>query len=80
MKELYKTIHRVLSALRLASFDIDEDHLRGLDEPIKTLVPAPLLVAHDISKKMGEELSANFAQRTIQEFIKRLKENGGIKS
>lgn len=79
-KDIYNTIHRILSALRLASFDIDEDHLRGLEEPIKTLVPAPLLVAHDISKKMGEELSANFAQRTIQEFIKRLKENGGIKS
>lgn len=78
-KDLYKTIHKILSALRLASFDIDEDHLRGLEEPIKTLVPAPLLVAHDISKKMGEELSANFAQRTIQEFIKRLKENGGLK-
>jgi len=79
-KDLYKTIHKILSALRLASFDIDEDHLRGLEEPIKTLVPAPLLVAHDISKKMGEELSANFAQKTIQEFIKRLKDNGGTRS
>ncbi|MBE7169497.1 MAG: hypothetical protein INR73_02845 [Williamsia sp.] len=75
-KNIYHTIHRLLSALRLAQFDVDEDHLRGLEEPIKTLVPAPILVAHDISKKMGEELSANFAQKTIQEFIKRMKENG----
>jgi hypothetical protein len=67
-------ILRVLSSLRLASFDVDEDHLRGLEEPIKTLVPTPLLVAHDISKKMGEELASNFAQRTTAEFIKRLRE------
>ena len=76
-KDIYATVNKILSALRLASFDIDEDHLRGLEEPIKTLVPAPLLIAHDISKRMGEELSANFAQRTIQEFIKRWRENGG---
>jgi hypothetical protein len=67
-------ILRVLSALRLASFDVDEDHLRGLEEPIKTLVPTPILVAHDISKKMGEELASNFAQRTTAEFIKRIRE------
>lgn len=66
-------VQRVLSTLRLASFDIDEDHLWGLDEPISTLVPTPILVAHDISKKMGEELSSNFAQRTIAEFINQLK-------
>jgi hypothetical protein len=71
---LKSTILRVLSALRLASFDVDEDHLRGLEEPIKTLVPTPILVAHDISKKMGEELASNFAQRTTAEFIKRLRE------
>jgi hypothetical protein len=70
---LNHTVLKVLSALRLASFDIDEDHLRGLEEPIKTLVPTPILVAHDISKKMGEELASNFAQRTTAEFIKRLK-------
>ena len=28
--------YKVLSALRLASFDVDEDHLWGLEEPIKT--------------------------------------------
>lgn len=77
IRDIFTSIQKMLSALRLASFDIDEDHLRGLEEPIKTLVPAPILVAHDISKKMGEELSANFAQRTIQEFIKRLNEDGG---
>ena len=68
---------QVLSALRLASFDVDEDHLRGLEEPINTLVPTPILVAHDISKKMGEELASNFAQRTTAEFIKRLRERKG---
>jgi hypothetical protein len=66
--------YKVLSALRLASFDVDEDHLWGLEEPIKTLIPTPILVAHDISKKMGEELASNFAQRATAEFIKRLRE------
>ena len=67
-------VYKVLSALRLASFDVDEDHLWGLEEPIKTLIPTPILVAHDISKKLGEELASNFAQRATAEFIKRLKE------
>jgi hypothetical protein len=67
-------VYKVLSALRLASFDVDEDHLWGLEEPVKTLIPTPILVAHDISKKMGEELASNFAQRATAEFIKRLKE------
>lgn len=71
------TIFKVLSALRLASFDVDEDHLRGLEEPIKTIVPTPILIAHDISKKMGEELASNFAQRATAEFIKRLREKKG---
>ena len=66
--------YKVLSALRLASFDVDEDHLWGLEEPIKTLIPTPILVAHDISKKLGEELASNFAQRATAEFRKRLKE------
>jgi len=68
------TIVRVLSALRLASFDVDEDHLWGLEEPITTLVPTPLLVAHDLSKKWGEDLASNFSQRVTAEFIKRLRE------
>lgn len=67
---------RILSALRLASFEADEDHLWGLEEPVLTLVPAPLLVAHDFSKKWGEELAASFSQRVTAEFIKRLKEKG----
>ncbi|MFN3533606.1 MAG: hypothetical protein ACK41Q_14055 [Candidatus Brocadia sp.] len=67
-------INKMLSALRLATFDVDEDHLWGLEEPIKTLIPMPILVAHDLSKKMGEELAANFTQRTMAEFIKKLKE------
>lgn len=72
--DLKNMVLKVLSALRLASFDVDEDHLWGLDEPINTLVPTPILIAHDISKKMGEELASNFAQRTIAELIKRLHE------
>ncbi len=62
--------------MRLASFEADEDHLWGLEEPVLTLVPAPLLVAHDFSKKWGEELAASFSQRVTAEFIKRLKEKG----
>jgi hypothetical protein len=74
---LRNSIYKVLSALRLASFDVDEDHLWGLEDPIRTLVPTPILVAHDISKKMGEELASNFAQRATAEFIKRLREKKG---
>lgn len=73
-QEVKAAIPKVLSALRLASFDVDEDHLWGLEEPIRTLVPTPILIAHDISKKMGEELASNFAQRAVAEFIKRLNE------
>jgi hypothetical protein len=69
---------KLLSALRLASFDIDEDHLWGLEEPITTLAPTPILIAHDISKRMGEELTSNFAQRATAEFIKRLREKKGV--
>ncbi|MGQ9676178.1 MAG: hypothetical protein ACUVX1_10990 [Chloroflexota bacterium] len=72
--QLNNSIHKILSALRLASFDVDEDHLRGLEEPVRTLVPTPILVAHDLSKKMGEELASNFAQRATAEFIRRLRE------
>jgi len=75
--ELRHTVFKVLSALRLASFDVDEDHLWGLEEPIRTLVPTPILVAHDISKRMGEELASNFAQRATAEFISRLREKRG---
>lgn len=67
-------IYKVLSALRLATFDTDEDHLWGLEEPIRTLVPMPILIAHDLSKKMGKELASNFTQRATAEFIRRLKE------
>lgn len=74
---LQNSIYKILSALRLASFDVDEDHLWGLEDPIRTLVPTPILVAHDISKKMGEELASNFAQRATAEFIKRLREKKG---
>jgi hypothetical protein len=77
MEELKNTIFKILSALRLASFDVDEDHLWGLEEPIRTMVPIPILIAHDISKRMGEELASNFAQRATAEFIKRLREKKG---
>lgn len=65
-------IQKILSALRLATFDADEDHLWSAEEPIRTLVPMPILIAHELSKRMGEELAANFTQRTTAEFIKRL--------
>ena len=68
------TIIKILSALRLASFDVDEDHLWGLEEPITTIIPTPILVAHNLSKKWGEELAASFSQRVTAEFIKRLRE------
>jgi hypothetical protein len=71
---LQNIIHKVLSALRLATFDVDEDHLWGPEEPIRTLIPMPILIAHDLSKKMGEELASNFSQRATAEFIRRLKE------
>lgn len=73
-EDVQDKVIKVLSALRLASFEADEDHLWGLEEPILTLVPMPLLVAHDLSKRWGEELAANFAQRVTAEYIKRLKE------
>lgn len=71
---LKQDIIKILSAVRLASFDVDEDHLWGLEEPIRTLVPTPLLVAHDLSKKMGEELVLDWASKTTAEFIKMKKE------
>lgn len=71
------TITKILSALRLASFDVDEDHLWGLEEPMMTLVPTPILIAHDLSKKWGEELASSFSQRVTAEFIKRLREKRG---
>jgi len=73
LAKLQDTTNRILSGLRLASFDVDEDHLWGLEDPISTLVPMPILVAHNISKTSGEELASNFAQRATAEFIKRLK-------
>ncbi|MCL0039056.1 hypothetical protein M1O57_04380 [Dehalococcoidia bacterium] len=71
-------ILRILSALRLAAFDVDEDHLWGLEEPILTLVPTPILVAHDLSKKWGEELASSFSQRVTAEFIRRLRGKRGL--
>lgn len=65
-------IQKILSALRLATFDADEDHLWSAEEPIRTLIPMPILIAHELSKRMGEELASNFTQRTTAEFIKRL--------
>jgi hypothetical protein len=69
------TIVRILSALRLASFDVDEDHLWGREEPLRTLVPTPTLVAHDLSKKMGEELALDWAAKTNAEFVKMRREH-----
>lgn len=77
LRDTKATIVKILSALRLASFDIDEDHLWGFEEPISTLVPTPILVAHNLSKKWGEELASSFSQRVTAEFIKRLREKRG---
>ncbi|MDE2852900.1 MAG: hypothetical protein OXN88_01885 [Chloroflexota bacterium] len=66
-----RDLTRVLSALRSATFDMDTDHLRGLDEPINTLVPTPVLVAHHISKSVGGELALSFKQRTLARFLER---------
>lgn len=68
--QINEDIIKVLSALRLASFDVDEDHLWGLEIPICTLVPTPTLIAHDLSKKIGNELSSDWASKTYAEFIK----------
>lgn len=68
--EIKNDIKKVLSALRLASFDVDEDHLWGLEEPIKTLIPTPILIAHELSKKMGDELARDWASKANAEFIK----------
>jgi len=62
-------IIKILSALRLASFDVDEEHLWGLEEPICTLLPTPTLISHELSKKMGEELSNDWASKVYAEFI-----------
>ena len=61
---------KILSALRLASFDVDEDHLLGLEEPICTLLPTPTLISHELSKKMGEELSNDWVSKVYAKFIK----------
>lgn len=75
-EDIYKQVTKILSGLRLASFDVDADHLWGLEEPVKTLLPTPLMLAHDLSKKMGEDLAKNWVARTYAEFIKRKKEMG----
>lgn len=69
--QLADDIIRILSAIRSASFDLDEDHLWGLDEPITTLLPLPLLVAHNISKQVGSELALDYKQRALAEFVRR---------
>jgi hypothetical protein len=77
MENITDIVTKILSALRLSSFDTDEDHLWGLEEPILTMVPSPILVAHDLSKKWGEELASCFSQRVTAEFIKRLRDKRG---
>jgi hypothetical protein len=68
-------ITKILSALRLASFEVDEDHLWGREEPLRTLIPTPTLIAHDLSKKMGEELASDWAAKTHAEFVKMRREH-----
>lgn len=64
---------KILSALRLASLDVDTDHLRDLEEPL--LLPIPLYYSHKLSKQMGEILKEDWCNKTYAEFI-RLKEQG----
>jgi len=71
-KEHEKIMLKILSALRLASFSLDKDHLRNLEEPI--IVPIPLLMAHDLSKKMGDELAKNWKAKTYGELARMKKE------
>lgn len=68
-------ITKILSALRLASFEVDEDHLWGREEPLRTLIPTPTLIAHDLSKKMGEELASDWAAKTHAEFVRMRREH-----
>jgi len=63
-----KLVLKILSALRLASFEVDSDHLRDLEEPL--LLPAPLIYSHNLSKVMGEMLARDWSSRTYAEFIK----------
>jgi len=64
---------KILSALRLASFTLDQDHLRTLEEPI--IVPIPVMLAHDLSKRMGNELTKNWKARTYSELARMKKES-----
>lgn len=70
-KAINNKILQLLGGLRSATFDLDEDHLWGLEEPITTLVPIPILIAHNVSKQVGSELALDYKQRAMAEFIKR---------
>lgn len=75
VEDIKTQMMKIMSALRLASFDVDEDHLWGREEPLRTLVPMPTLIAHDLSKKMGEELASDWAAKTNAEFVKMRREH-----
>jgi len=77
--DVRSNITEILSALRLASFDVDEDHLWGREEPLRTLIPTPSLIAHVLSKKMGEELALDWTAKTNAEFVKMRREHLGSK-
>ena len=66
--EIVQKITQILSAIRLATVELDQDHQRTLEEPI--LVPQPLMFAHEVSKAMGEELVQDWCTRTWAEYIK----------
>lgn len=65
---LSKKMLQVLSAIRLATVELDQDHQRKLDEPI--LVPLPLMIAHDLSKALGDDLVKSWTSRMWTEYIK----------
>lgn len=65
-------ILQVLSAIRFSTLDLDDDHLRTLDEPI--LVPSQLMEAHRLSKEMGSMLVQDWTARMWQKYFKLQKE------
>jgi hypothetical protein len=69
-KKIDESIVKVLSGLRLASFDVDVEHMWGLDTPIPTLLPTPLILADKLSREMGKELSRDWKAKVLQEFKK----------
>jgi len=63
---------QLISAIRLSTIELDQDHMRDLEQPI--LVPLPIMHAHELSKAWGKDLVENWEARTWKEYMK-LKNN-----